>query len=146
MPQAVPGPDHGAGIGLEGKRAMINRLLRTVLVVDAAVFAGAGLFNLGARIPLGGTTLRFADPVWQAGTGELVIAATLVAAALTGRAGLAWTAFALSVLGIAIGLRSDRVQGAARDIHLVLVPLAAALLALLVARRLTAGRAPGEAG
>jgi membrane protein DedA with SNARE-associated domain len=37
----------------------------------------------------------------------------------------------MSVLGIAFGLSSDRVQGAARMIHVVLVPLAVIVLALL---------------
>ncbi len=42
---------------------------------------------------------------------------------------LYWTAYVLSALGIAFGLSSARVVGAAREIHLVLVPLAAIGLA-----------------
>jgi hypothetical protein len=55
-----------------------------------------------------------------------------LAAAATGRVAVAWGAFVLSVLGIAFGLSSRRVVGEARDIHVVLVPLAVAVLALLL--------------
>ena len=107
-------------------------LLRGTLVVDAVVFLTAALLNMGVRIPLGFTDLRFSVPVWQAGTGEAIIGATLLAAGLTGRARLSWVAFWMSVLGIAFGLSSQRVQGAARDVHVVLVPLAIIVLVLLV--------------
>lgn len=110
---------------------VVRAALRAVLVVDGVVFLLAATLNFGARIPLGVATLRF-GPVWQAGIGEAVIGVLLLLAALTRRRSLAWVAFALSVLGIAIGLRSTQVVGAARDIHLVLVPLAVVLLVLLV--------------
>lgn len=109
--------------------------LRTVLVVDAAVFLVAAALNAGVHIPLAFATLRFAAPVWQAGIGEAVIGVVLLVAAVLGKRGVAWTAFAMSVLGIAFGLSSDRVVGAARDVHVVLVPLAVIVLALLLWRR-----------
>jgi hypothetical protein len=68
------------------------RLLRIVFVLDTAVFLGAALFNFGLQIPLGFTTLRFADPIWQAGTGETVIGAALLAAGLSGGRRLPWVA------------------------------------------------------
>lgn len=78
-------------------------LRRAVLYVDASVFFIAALLNVGVAIPLGFTVLRFADPLWQAGTGEAVIGAALLVAGLRGRAGLSWVALGMSVLGIAIG-------------------------------------------
>jgi hypothetical protein len=109
-------------------------LLRAVLLVDGVVFAVSAAQNFGAEIPLGLTTLRFPDPVWQAGIGEAVIALTLFGAAVTLGRRLTWTAFGLSALGIAVGLSSQRVQGPARDIHLLLVPLAVLLGVLLTWR------------
>ena len=41
----------------------------------------------------------------------------------------------MSVLGIAFGLASDRVQGAARDLHVVMIALAVLVVALLVTGR-----------
>lgn len=119
------------------------RLLRSVLVLDAAVFFGAALFNFGIEVPLGFTTLRFADSIWQAGTGETIIGAVLLAAALTAGRRSSWVAFVMSVLGIAFGLSSDRVQGAARDLHVVMIALAVFVLALLLVtgRRSVADRA-----
>jgi hypothetical protein len=111
------------------------RLLRIVLVLDAAVFFGAALFNFGLQVPLGFTTLRFADPIWQAGTGETVIGAVLLAAGPAGGRRLPWVAWVMSVLGIAFGLASDRVQGAARDLHVVMIALAVLVVALLVTGR-----------
>jgi hypothetical protein len=111
------------------------RLLRIVLVLDAAVFLGAALFNFGLQVPLGFTTLRFADPIWQAGTGETVIGAALLAAGLSGGRRLPWVAWVMSVLGIVFGLASDRVQGAARDLHVVMIALAVLVVALLVTGR-----------
>ncbi len=107
------------------------RLLRIVLFLDAAVF-GAALFNFGLEVPLGFTTLRFADSIWQAGTGETVIGTVLLTAGLTGGRRLSWVALVMSVLGIAFGLSSDRVQGAARDLHVVMIALAVLVLALLL--------------
>lgn len=113
-----------------GARVMV--ILRAILFVDAAIFLLAALLNFGARIPLGFAELHFSVPIWQAGTGEAVIGLALLSAAMTGRTAIAWVAFGLSVLGIAFGLSSAKVQGLARDIHIVLVPLAVALFALLL--------------
>ncbi|WP_329245265.1 hypothetical protein OG417_49340 [Actinoallomurus sp. NBC_01490] len=126
------------------------RLLRIVLYLDAAVFFGAALFNFGLKVPLGFTTLRFTDAIWQAGTGEAVIAAVLLAAGLTGGRRSSWTALVMSALGMAFGLSSDRVQGAARDLHVLMIALAVLVLALLLVtgRRSVADRAASaeEAG
>ncbi|HZD68051.1 MAG TPA: hypothetical protein VFA45_03745 [Actinomycetes bacterium] len=107
-------------------------LLRSALLVDAVVFLTAALLNMGVRVPLGFAELRFSVPVWQAGAGEAIIGVTLLAAGITARARLSWVAFWMSALGIAIGLSSQRVQGAARDIHVVMVPLAIIVFVLLV--------------
>jgi hypothetical protein len=111
------------------------RLLRFVFVLDAVVFFGAALFNFGLKIPLGFTTLRFADAIWQAGTGETVIGAVLLWAGLTRGRRLSWVAWVLSVLGIAFGLSSERVQGAARDLHVLMIILAVLVLVLLLVTR-----------
>ena len=107
-------------------------LLRAALFVDAVVFLIAALLNFGMRIPLGFGELRFPDPIWQAGIGETVIGLALLAAAATGHPRIAWVAFWLSVAGIVVGLSSARVQGPARDIHVILVPLAAVVGSLLL--------------
>jgi hypothetical protein len=113
-------------------------VLRATLLVDGGVFLLAALLNLGGRIPLGFTELSFPVPIWQAGLGEAVIGVLLSSAAITRRGTLAWLAFGLSVVGIAFGLRSAQVQGPAREIHILLVPLA-----LLCLR--TPGIAPARA-
>ena len=108
--------------------------LRIVLLVDAAVFLTAALLNAGVQIPLGFVVVSFPIPIWQAGIGEAVIGCALLATAMTGRVTLAWVAFWLSVAGIVFGLSSSRVQGPARDVHLLLVPLAAIAFVLLLWR------------
>jgi hypothetical protein len=114
--------------------------LRVVTIVDATVFLTASLQNMGLGIPLGVVELRFPVPIWQAGIGEAVIGATLLVAVVSNRMKLFWTAYGLSVLGIAFGLLSARVVGPARDIHVLLVPLALLGLGLLVIRRRSAMR------
>ena len=121
-----------------GPRVLL--LLRTTLCVDAVVFLTAALLNFRMPIPLGLGELRFPDPLWQAGLGEAVIGVVLLAAAVTGRPAIAWVALGLSVAGIVVGLSSARVQGPAREIHLILVPLAAVVFALLLGRRRAALR------
>ena len=85
-----------------GRRVLT--VLRAVILVDALVFLAAALFNMGATVPLGFAALRFPVPIWQAGLGEAVIGLVLLAAAITGRATMAWVAFWMSVFGIAFGL------------------------------------------
>jgi hypothetical protein len=110
-------------------------MLRAALVVDAVVFLIAALLNFVIRIPLGFAELNFPVPIWQAGIGEAVIGLALLAAAARGRGALSWVAFWLSVAGIAFGLSSPRVQGPARDIHIILVPLAVIIFCLLLWQR-----------
>jgi hypothetical protein len=109
-------------------------LLRATLLVDGGVFLLAALLNLGGRVPLGFTELSFPVSIWQAGIGEAVIGVALLAAAVTQRGTLAWLAFGLSVVGIAFGLRSSQVQGPAREVHVLLVPLALLIFGLLLWR------------
>lgn len=112
--------------------ARLMVVLRAALIVDATVFLLAALLNFGAKIPLGFAELNFPLAVWQAGIGEAVIGLALLAAAITGRTTLAWVALELSVVGIVFGLSSARVQGPAREIHIVLVPLAVVVFGLLL--------------
>jgi hypothetical protein len=114
--------------------------MRAWLVIDGVIFGTAAAFNFGFGVSVGHLALRFEEPIWQAGTGEAVIALLLLAAAVTRRRVVAWIAFAASVLGIAFGLASRRVVGEARDIHAVLVPVAVVLLVLLV----TVGRSRSD--
>jgi hypothetical protein len=116
-------------------RTPLVTVLRAATLVDAVVFLTAALLNLDATIPLGFVTLSFPVPIWQAGIGEAVIGLTLLAAALTGRATLSWVAWGMSVLGIVFGLSSRQVQGPARDVHVLLVPLAVVVFGLLVGVR-----------
>jgi len=118
-------------------------ILRAVTAVYAAVFLAAAAFNFGVAVTIGPVELGFSVPIWQAGLGELVIGVVLGAAALTERARLYWIAYVLSAFGIAFGLLSVRVVGAARDIHIVLVPLAILGFALLIARRRSPRAASG---
>ena len=123
---------------------LVQSFAYTLIALGLNIQWGYGaLFNFGIEVPLGFTTLRFADSIWQAGTGETIIGAVLLAAALTAGRRSSWVAFVMSVLGIAFGLSSDRVQGAARDLHVVMIALAVFVLALLLVtgRRSVADRA-----
>ena len=112
-----------------------DRWLRALTATYGVVFLASSLQNFGLRLSFGALDFYFAEPVWQAGAGEAVIGVLLVAAALREGA-LYWIAYVLSVLGITFGLSSARVVGAAREIHLVLVPFAAIGLAILAWRRI----------
>lgn len=113
--------------------------VRICLVLDALVFLTAAAMNFGARIPMGFTTAAFPVRIIQAGIGEAVIGAALLAAGASMRRGLSWLAFWLSVGGIAFGLvASSARRGPEWDVHLILVPLALILLGLLI---WTGGRA-----
>ena len=113
----------------------VTTVLRATLLVDGGVFLLAALLNLGGQVPLGFTQLSFPVPIWQAGLGEAVIGVLLISAVVTGRRTVAWLAFWFSVAGIAFGLRSSQVQGPAREIHVLLVPLALLAFGLLVWER-----------
>lgn len=118
----------------ESKKS-VSTLLRIVIFVDALVFLAAALFNFGTEIPLGFAELSFPVPIWQAGIGEAIIGLALLAGAVTRRVTVAWVAFWMSVFGIAFGLSSPKVQGPAREIHVILVPLAAIVFGLLAWQR-----------
>jgi hypothetical protein len=118
---------------------MRARVLRALTIVNVLVFLAACLENFGLRLTAGPLDLYFSAPVWQAGVGEGVIGVVLLAAALRDRVNLYWIAYGLSVLGILFGLSSARVVGAAREIHIVLVPLAAVGLALLISEHARGG-------
>jgi hypothetical protein len=118
--------------------------LRVVTIVDGVVFLVAALLNFGITIPLVAVDLVFPVAVWQAGVGEAVIGVLLLAAAIRARTRLYWIAYLLSVLGIAFGLLSPRVEGPARAIHVVLVPLAIIGIGLLALRRTSGGSAAGD--
>ncbi|HEY4226737.1 MAG TPA: hypothetical protein VGM49_00230 [Candidatus Limnocylindrales bacterium] len=123
---------------------MLSPTLRFALVADGIIFLVAAALNFGAQIPLGFAEVAFPVRVWQAGVGEAVIGVLLLLAAWRATERLAWIAFGASVLGIAFGLASERVQGPARDIHIVLVPVAIVVLFLLVRQRLATRDARGR--
>jgi hypothetical protein len=118
-------------------------LLSIITVVDAAVFLTASLLNIGFRVVLGPVELGFPVPIWQAGIGEAVIGATLLAAVISDRMKVFWTAYVMSLLGIAFGLLSVKVVGPAREIHVLLVPLAVIGLVLSAWRQSRAADALG---
>ena len=113
----------------------VGRLLPVLTVIDGLVFLASFAQNVGARLTVGPLDVYFAAPVWQAGIGEAVIGMLLLLAAIGDRLRLYWIAYGLSVLGILFGLSSARVVGSAREIHLVLVPLAIVGLLLVAWRR-----------
>ena len=110
-------------------------LLRAVTLLYGLVFLASFLQNMGMRLALGPIDFYFGEPIWQAGIGEAVIGALLLLAASRDGLKSYWIAYLLSVLGIVFGLSSARVVGAAREIHLLLAPLAAVGLSLLVWRQ-----------
>ena len=116
-------------------RTRVPAILRVAIFVDAIVFLTAALLNFGTKIPLDFAELSFPVPIWQAGVGEAVIGLALLTSAATRRATISWAAFWMSVLGIAFGLSSPRVQGLARDVHVILVPLAVIVFGLLLWQR-----------
>lgn len=110
-------------------------VLRLLVLLDALAFLTAALLNAGLKIPLGFAELSFPVPIWQAGIGEAAIGLSLLVAAALGSVTLSWVALWLSVAGIIFGLLTPRVQGPARDIHLLLVPLAIIIFGLLLWQR-----------
>jgi hypothetical protein len=114
--------------------ALRRRMLRFLTVIDGLVFLGASVLNFGAKIPVGFTVLGFSRPVLPAGIGEVVIGATLVVAAALAspRLRLFWTAYVLAFFGIAFGLLSNQVEGYARSLHVVMLPLTLLGFVLLV--------------
>ncbi|MCL5952792.1 MAG: hypothetical protein M1132_13930 [Chloroflexi bacterium] len=115
--------------------ARLYVILRAAIFIDAVVFLTAALFNEGVKVPLGLAVLGFPAPVSQAGIGEAVIGLALLAAAVTGSITVSWVALWLSVAGIIFGLSSPAVQGPARDVHILLVPLALIVFGLLMWQR-----------
>jgi hypothetical protein len=118
-------------------RSRRTQLLGTAGLVYGLTFVGAALLNWGVRVQLGFAELSFSPRVWQAGVGEAVIGLSVLAAALSGGPRLGWAAWSMSAAGIAFGLASPKVQGAARNIHVILVPLAFVVLVLLLRERRT---------
>ncbi len=131
--------------GTGDRPARGDSILRATLFADAVVFLSAALFNFGAQLTIGSADLSFPNPVWQAGIGEAVIGLALLAAAFRPYGRGSWVAFWVSVVGIAFGLSSSRVQGPAREVHLVLVPLAILIFGLLIWRRQYGHHLPGSA-
>ncbi len=120
--------------------ARLYVILRAAIFIDAVVFLTAALFNEGIKVPLGLAVLGFPAPVSQAGIGEAVIGLALLAAAVTGSITVSWVALWLSVAGIIFGLSSPAVQGPARDVHILLVPLALIVFGLLMWQRQESSR------
>jgi len=82
-----------------------DRGLRALTATYGLVFLASSLQNFGLRLSFGPLDFYFGEPIWQAGAGEAVIGVLLVAAALREGRALYWTAYVLSVLGIAFDCR-----------------------------------------
>lgn len=106
-------------------------VLRAVTLLDGGLFLLAAAQNMGARIAIGPVDWYFAAPIVQAGIGEAVIGVVLAAAAIVMRKGFLSIAYGLSIFGITFGLLSQRVVGAPREIHALLVPIAVVGVMLL---------------
>jgi uncharacterized membrane protein len=124
-----------SGSAIVPDQTRYSPLLRAISLVYSLVFLASFLQNIGLRLTVGPVDFYFSEPVWQAGIGEAVIGVLLFAAAIRDWMKLYWIAYLLSVVGIVIGLTSSRVVGAAREIHILLVPLACLGIALLVWRQ-----------
>jgi hypothetical protein len=100
-----------------------RRTLLFATVLTAAVFLLSAILNFGVKIPLGFAELRFSAPLASTGTDELVIGIVLLIAAAISRLYVYGAALILAMVGIASGLLSPEVQGQARELHEVMLPL-----------------------
>ena len=111
----------------------IRWTIRLVTMMTAAVFFLSAILNFGAKIPVGFAVLGFSMPLTSTGTIETVIGLVLLAGAAVSRPYVYGCAYVLALVGITFGLLSAQVQGLARDLHYVMVPLAIGGCTLLAA-------------
>ena len=111
---------------------------RLVTVLTAIVFFISAVLNFGARILYGFGEVSFSAPLTSTGLEELIIGLVLVAAAVVSRLYVYVGAYILTLVGIVSGLLSAQVQGLARDLHEVMLPLAVGGCILLALEARTA--------
>jgi hypothetical protein len=112
--------------------------MRVVAALSAAAFLLSSTLNFGLKIPIGFTVLSFAVHIQTIAEFEILIGAFLVVAAIIPRLYVYGAAYLLAAVGIAEGLLSLEVQGLARDLHVIMVPLAVAGISMLVIETLRA--------
>lgn len=94
-----------------------------VAVLLAALFLLSASLNLGVRIQLGPVALGFQVPSSSIAGFEILIAIVLVAGVLIPNLYLLGAAYLLAAVGVIEGLLSPEVQGLARTVHEVMIPL-----------------------
>ncbi|MDG6998725.1 MAG: hypothetical protein JRN15_06395 [Nitrososphaerota archaeon] len=101
-----------------------RQIIRVMTVSLATLFLIAAVLNLGAKIPLGSSELTFASPSTSTAEFEIAIALVLLVATALSSLYVYGGAYLFATVGILEGLLSSDVQGLARSIHEVMVPLA----------------------
>ena len=125
----------------------VRRIGLVASLLLAALFLLSAALNLGVRIPLGFTELRFVSPSPSIAALEALIGAALLGASAFSNSYLYGGAYLLATVGIAEGLLSAGVQGAARELHETMIPfllLAWVCLALEVRSSYRAKASGGE--
>ena len=124
---------HGEGNPLTvTRRSKARQALPLVTVLSGIVFLVSAAFNLGVSFTFGSSVVGFSSPSASIASYELAIGAVLLASAALSNLYLYGGAYLFASVGIAEGLLSPAVQGLARSLHEVMVPLAAIGWALVL--------------
>ena len=102
----------------------VSLVLRLITIATALVFLFSAALNLGVKVPLGSYVLSFSDPQSSIATFEILIGAIFAVSSAISRILLYGGAYFLAFVGITFGLFSPDVQGLARSLHLIMLPLA----------------------
>lgn len=97
--------------------------LRATTLSLAAIYILSALLNMGLNIALGPANLAFSLPSTQIAGFEMVIATLLVAASVYPNEYVVGASYVLATVGIVEGLLSPEVQGSARNLHEIMIPV-----------------------
>jgi len=122
---------HSALAQHESRTSNIRSILRLITVVTGALFVISAILNFGYKIPVGFSELSFSFPSTSIGEFEIVIGLILFSAAVFSRLYIYGGGYLLVIVGIASGLSSAQVQGPARTLHELMLPLAITGIVLL---------------
>lgn len=118
----------------------IRQSLRLATVVLAVLFLVSCVFNFGAELQIGSTSLSFPNPSTSIAEFEIIIGIFLLVSAAVSRPHLFAGALLLATVGIVEGLLNPGVQGQAREIHESMIPLLLIAWSLLAAESITGHR------